>query len=57
MKKIYIVPRVKNMFVDEEEMICVSLNEEGSAKSGGIKEADSREDSFIGGPSLWDEEE
>ena len=60
MKKLYIAPRVKNVFVAEEKMICASEQtiaiDGGSAKTEGIKEADSREDMLLGGNSLWDEE-
>jgi len=55
MKKIYLAPRMKAVFMDEEEMVCTSLDNAGKAVDSGIKEADSRQ-GFINGRSVWDDE-
>lgn len=42
MKKIYIAPQTETVFVEETEMICTSIINEGSTGDNGITGADSR---------------
>jgi hypothetical protein len=42
MKKIYVAPMTETVSVGQTEMICASIEVEGTTQQGGINSADSR---------------